>query len=108
MDDLLHQRCFNHLLREAVARCPQCQRYFCRECVTEHEDKVLCATCLSADTDPIGSGLSRFGGLTRMVHLLLGATLLWVFFYYLGQLLLSLPSAFHEGTLWEKGWWNSP
>lgn len=108
MNDLLHQRCFNHLLREAVARCPQCQRYFCRECVTEHEDKVLCAMCLSADTDPDGSGLSRFGGLTRMMHFLLGATLLWVFFYYLGQLLLSLPSAFHEGTLWEKGWWNAP
>ena len=108
MDDLLHQRCFNHLLREAVARCPSCLRYFCRECVTEHEDKVLCAMCLSADSDLDGSGLIRFGGLTRMLHLLLGTTLLWVFFYYLGQLLLSLPSAFHEGTLWEKGWWSLP
>ena len=106
MEDLLHQRCFNHLLREAVARCPQCRRYFCRECVTEHEDRVLCATCLSADADVIGSTLSRLSGLRRMMHFLLGTTLLWIFFYYLGQLLLSLPSAFHEGTLWEKGWWN--
>ena len=43
MEDLVHQRCFNHMLREAVACCPECRRYFCRECVTEHEDKVLCA-----------------------------------------------------------------
>ena len=106
MEDLLHQRCFNHLLREAVARCPQCQRYFCRECVTEHEDKVLCAACLSADADSDRSDRSGFGGLMRMMHFLLGAALLWVFFYYMGQILLSLPSTFHEGTLWEKGWWN--
>ena len=106
MEDLLHQRCFNHLLREAVARCPQCQRYFCRECVTEHEDRVICAACLSADADAVGASPSRFSGFSRMMHFLLGTMLLWIFFYYLGQLLLSLPSAFHEGTLWEKGWWN--
>ncbi|MBT8331222.1 MAG: rhomboid family protein [Deltaproteobacteria bacterium] len=106
MEDLLHQRCFNHLLREAVARCPLCQRYFCRECVTEHEDKVLCAACLRADADTDRSDQGQLGGLVQMMHFLLGATLLWVFFYYLGQILLSLPSAFHEGTLWEKGWWN--
>ncbi len=106
MEDISHQRCFNHLLREAVARCPQCQRYFCRECVTEHEDKVLCAACLRADAGSNRSDRSQFGGLMRMMHFLLGATLLWVFFYYLGQILLSLPSAFHEGTIWEKGWWN--
>jgi hypothetical protein len=59
---------------------------------------------IGADTD--GSDRNRLGGLMRMMHFLLGATLLWVFFYYLGQILLSLPSAFHEGTLWEIGWWN--
>ena len=106
MEDLLHQRCFNHLLREAVARCPQCQRYFCRECVTEHEDKVLCAACLRADADTDRSDRSRFIRVVHMMHFLLGATLIWVFFYYLGQILLSLPTAFHEGTIWEKGWWN--
>jgi hypothetical protein len=106
MEDLLHQRCFNHLLREAVARFPQCRRYFCRECVTEHEDRVLCAACLNADVDADGSRQSRLGGMMRMMHFVLGTALLWIFFYYLGQLLLSLPSAFHEGTLWEKGWWN--
>lgn len=107
MPDLVHQRCFNHMLREAVACCPECRRYFCRECVTEHEDKVLCAACLRRKISPALAGRTRFSGLTRLVQFFLGAMLLWIFFYYLGQILLSLPSSFHEGTLWDTGWWNA-
>ena len=44
--NLSQQRCFNHTSREAVARCPECGRFFCRECITEHDDRVLCAVCL--------------------------------------------------------------
>lgn len=106
MEDLQQQRCFNHLLREAVARCPECRRYFCRECVTEHEDKVLCAACLNKKINSEAFGPTRFGWLSRIIHFLLGGMLLWIFFYYLGQILLALPSAFHEGTLWQSGWWN--
>jgi hypothetical protein len=106
MEDLLHQRCFNHMLREAVARCPECHRYFCRECVTEHADKVLCAACLDGKINADVASRSRFGRFARIIHFLLGAMFLWVFFYYLGQILLSLPSSFHEGTLWEMGWWK--
>ncbi len=107
MEDLLHQRCFNHMLREAVARCPECRRCFCRECVTEHDDKVLCAVCLNEKVMPAAGGLTRFSGVFRILHFLLGAMLVWLFFYYIGQILLSLPSAFHEGTLWESGWWKT-
>ena len=107
MDDLLHQRCFNHMLREAVARCPECRRYFCRECVTEHEDKVLCAACLGHKIDPDASRHNRFGRIGRVIHFLMGTMLIWIFFYYMGQLLLALPSAFHEGTVWQMEWWNA-
>ena len=44
--NLTFQRCFNHAAREAVARCPACGHYFCRECITEHDDRVICAACL--------------------------------------------------------------
>ena len=106
MHDLAHQRCINHKFREAVARCPECRRYFCRECVTEHEDRVLCAACLGGKIDAGAAGLSPIGLLTRIIHLLLGGMFLWIFFYYLGQVLLSLPSSFHEGTLWQMEWWK--
>lgn len=106
MEELLHQRCFNHMLREAVARCPECRRYFCRECVTEHEDKVLCTVCLGKQTATDVTQPDRYGGFVRVAHFILGGMLLWIFLYYLGQILLSLPSSFHEGTLWEMGWWK--
>ena len=46
MSALAHQRCFHHSLREAVARCPECRQFYCRECVTEHDDRMFCAACL--------------------------------------------------------------
>ena len=38
--------CWNHEAREAVCRCPGCGRSYCRECVTEHSARLLCAGCL--------------------------------------------------------------
>jgi len=46
MSDLARQQCFNHPGREAIVRCPSCHRDYCRECVTEHDDRYLCSACL--------------------------------------------------------------
>ena len=43
---MVHQTCWNHETREAVCRCPECGRSYCRECVTEHAARLLCAACL--------------------------------------------------------------
>ncbi|UDQ98736.1 rhomboid family protein [Lentisphaerota bacterium WC36G] len=45
--NLKKQKCFNHGEREAVAMCLQCHRHFCRECVTKHDERLLCNNCLS-------------------------------------------------------------
>jgi hypothetical protein len=37
-----------------------------------------------------------------------GLLLAWFFFYVLGENLLRLPSAFHEGTVWQVNWWENP
>jgi hypothetical protein len=107
MQDLAQRRCFNHVIREAVARCPECGRYFCRECVTEHADRVLCASCLGKKIKSSATRRSGLNGLIQIVQFLLGAMVLWIFFYYLGQILLSLPSSFHEGSIWNAEWWNN-
>ena len=106
MHDLTNQRCNNHRQREAVARCPQCRRYFCRECITEHEDRVLCASCLSKLHNRSSARPFKLYGLVRIWQFLAGGIIIWMFFYYLGQALLGLPSSFHEGTLWQTGWWD--
>jgi uncharacterized paraquat-inducible protein A len=106
MPDITHQRCHNHMQREAVARCPECGRFFCRECSTEHEDKVLCAACLRRLAEPLGKTSDGFRGLFRLGQFLLGILILYILFYYLAQVLLAMPSDFHEGTLWQTGWWT--
>ncbi|MDY7037756.1 MAG: rhomboid family protein [Thermodesulfobacteriota bacterium] len=103
MKDLTHQRCFNHEYREAVAICLECDRFFCRECITEHEDRVLCASCLSTLNKSPWLRPLRYKGIIRLAQFLSGSLALWIFFYYLGQVLLSLPTSFHEGTLWTGG-----
>lgn len=101
---LIHQRCLNHAVREAVARCPQCRQFFCRECITEHEDRVICAACLTKLTQSPAEKRRRFTGALRIVACSLGILLAWFFFYLVGDALLSMPASFHEGTLWQEKW----
>jgi len=100
MQSLLHQRCFNHAVREAVARCPECGHCFCRECVTEHDDRFVCTSCLKklARTPlarrPAMVRFFRFGQCTAAVFIV------WFLFFLMGTVLLKIPTSFHEGTLW--------
>jgi hypothetical protein len=108
MQDITTQRCHNHMLREAVARCPECSRFFCRECITEHDDKVLCAACLGKRLEPAGQKPERYQWVLRLGQFSMGILLLYVLFYYLGQILMAFPASFHEGTLWQSAWWKGP
>ncbi len=99
--NISQQRCFNHHMREAAAKCPECGRFFCRECVTEHEGRVLCAACLRKTLPKPGQRFLLLIGPVRILQFIGGALLLWMFFYYLGLMLLELPSSFHEGHLWQ-------
>jgi hypothetical protein len=72
----------------------------------EHLDKVICAACVKAATKTAprpSSALTRF---FRAVQLGLAFFFLWLFFYGVGQILLQLPSAFHEGTFANPEAWN--
>ncbi len=92
--NIAQERCSNHALREAVARCPQCGRYFCRECISEHEGRVICAYCLKRlGHKPLSR--NRLAGLVRGTLVLTGVLLLWSSFYLLGKALLTIPSSFH-------------
>src|SRR4029434_10960446 len=99
---LTEQRCLNHALREAVARCPECTRFFCRECITEHDDRVICAACLRKLARV---PLLRRRGLPRTfrtAQVMLGLLAAFLFFYLIGNALLSIPASFHEGELWQR------
>jgi len=101
-------RCFHHPDREAVARCPECERFFCRECITEHEDRVICANCLRVMADSASRTGMRTAGIRMLLHLLLSFMLAWLVFYSAGRTLLKLPTSFHEGTIWRELAWEVP
>ncbi len=101
---LAHQRCFNHATREAVARCPECRRFFCRECIAEHDDRVVCAACLDKLAHSRLGKRRGYARLLRVVQSVFGILLAWFFFFVIGESLLRLPTSFHEGTFWEAPW----
>jgi len=101
MSDLARERCFHHASREAVARCLSCGRTFCRECVTEHEGRVICAACLEALTGKKEPQVAHLAAPFRVIQLLCGFMTVWFTFYLLGRVLLLIPSSFHEGSLWK-------
>ena len=102
MNALVAQRCVYHSEREAVARCPECSRYFCRECISEHDDRVLCARCLAQRTAAKPARRSPLRPLLRGIAALFGILVAWWFFDLMGRGLMLLPASVHEGTIWEE------
>ncbi len=84
MQTALHNRCWNHEGREAVVRCPQCGRAFCRECVAEHEQRLLCANCLKTASGTSGQP-SRNPVLARSLLALAGLVLAWFVLFSVGE-----------------------
>jgi hypothetical protein len=103
IDSLAGNRCFNHISREAIALCSSCGRHYCKECVTEHMGRMTCSYCI--ERLPVKKELKR-GTLylaVRGFEMAAGLMLLWLILYYIGRLLILLPSSFHEGTFWGGG-----
>lgn len=102
----LLQHCFHHADREAVARCPECGRVFCRECITEHDDRIVCASCLQAmlRSQERSHAASRipWNLLFIPARIVVGICVAWLCFYTIGRMLLSLPSEFHSDALWRS------
>jgi hypothetical protein len=94
---LTRQRCWTHPQREAVSRCPACKRFYCRECVTEHQGRLLCVQCLSslAAAGPAAPG-TRW--LLWSAAALFGLLAAFVVFYTAGFILQQLPPAWSNGA----------
>ncbi len=102
MAALVQQRCLNHLDREAVARCPECANFFCRECVIEHDDRLLCAACLRALNAAAPIAGIRLAALMPLARAAFGMVAGWLFFYLIGRALLAIPASYHDGTFWHS------
>lgn len=93
-------KCHHHRQREAAARCPDCGRCFCRECVTEHDGAVVCAACLQRRSQGRPLRRARWPAIRLALAGAAGLVAAWLLFLVVGRALLMLPSRFHEGTFW--------
>jgi len=102
MKHLHKSRCLNHPDREAIARCPECKHYFCQECITEYEHRILCAACIKTlvkkrkQQKEKGSVLQKLKPLALTFRIIFSLFLLLLFFYTIGWILLQNVDSFHH------------
>ena len=104
MSSIALQRCWNHGTREAVARCPECGRSYCRECVVEHEDRIICSSCLAKITAAAAKPAHTwsFRPVLRFAAVFSGLIITWFIYFSLGRSLLAIPDEWHAETMWRK------
>src|SRR5687768_13032851 len=102
MQTLSQQHCLHHFTREAAARCPECKQFFCRECIAEHDDRVICAGCLRKLHQPVQERKYSFAFVGSLIFCFIGIFTAWLFFYWVGEILISIPAEVHEGTVWQS------
>ena len=83
-------------------RCLECRRYFCRECATEHDERLLCAECIKRLSAKRAGKRGRLAWVKSALAGALGLLLAWLFFYAIGQVLIEIPAAQDEGTAWQR------
>lgn len=102
MTSLVLQRCLNHPVREAAARCVDCGAHYCRECVEEHDGKLRCAACLRKAAKMPVLQRAWFRRLLAFAQTTVALLFLWIVFFTFGKTLLTIPASFHEGEVWKK------
>jgi hypothetical protein len=100
-ENVAQQHCWNHPVRGAVCRCPVCHRPFCRECVSEHASRLLCAACIKASVLAPAQPRRRTAGLFLAAMALASTLLAWAVLFSLGQIImesvtLADRSAWHD------------
>lgn len=94
--------CSLHPDRQSTARCPTCRQFYCAECITEHDGRLTCASCLRSRSESSENGkMERRWVIAPFVQFALALLLVWVLFYLFGETLGDVPDDFHDGTIWE-------
>ncbi len=89
-------RCSNHISREAVARCPKCSNDFCRECVTEYKEQMLCINCLDILTQENNLKPSYLGIFLLLILFIISFAILWLIFYWTGEFFSGADTFHHQ------------
>lgn len=92
-------RCCLHAERSAAAVCKGCSRAFCRECVTEHDYRFLCKSCLEASASTAGRRAPVWVWLGRPAAAFGAFLIAYLTFYAAGKIVSLIPPEYHLGKL---------
>ncbi len=95
------QRCWNHEGREAVCRCPECGRSYCRECVSEHQSRLLCAACLTRVSQATMRKRGSLGRLAAPLLAVAGLLLAWMVLFGAGESVIILAERAEQSS-WQN------
>ena len=95
------QRCWNHENREAVCQCPECGRSYCRECVSEHQSRLLCAACLTRVSQSTVRRRSSLGRLAAPLLAFGGLLLAWMVLFGAGESIIILAEHAEQSS-WQN------
>lgn len=96
--NLSRARCTNHDARQASGICPTCGRSFCRECLTEHDGRLSCASCLRRSAPVLKTGGAWKKKLGAPAMLIAALFLSWFLFYALGGSLENMTAPPPQGV----------
>jgi hypothetical protein len=95
----IQQRCWNHEAREAACRCMACARSYCRECVAEHEGRLICAACLAQAS---AKRAVRRGGMRRLAPaalIIAGLLMAWLAYWMIGAFVITIVRTAERNTV---------
>ena len=99
----LVQQCAHHPARPASARCPSCRQSFCRECVVEHDGRIICADCLGKImAAPARRRRRLIIPIFPAIQALVAVAALWCLFFLLAAALRRIPADVHKGIIWTE------
>jgi len=87
--------CFIHGGREAVALCLECRRAFCRECVVDHDGRLICATCLTRLRHKPERAPGAFRSFLRTLGVAAALLLCWMIFYLGARAIVTTDTSRH-------------
>jgi len=78
-----------------VSLCVECRRAYCRECVVDHDGRLICAACLAGLRAPAARGGSVRQRIFAAAGMAVTLLLCWIVFYMAGRLLMTAESGHH-------------
>lgn len=87
--------CCLHPQRGAAGICKGCARPFCRECLTEHDYRFLCKSCMAALVAADARRATLWAWISRPAAAIASFLAVYLTFFAFGKIIALIPPEYH-------------